>query len=741
MTGTSIDHEHNADRSSLPAGDKYTVVARRYRPKTFDELVGQDTVAQALLRAIETHRVGHAYLFTGARGVGKTSTARIFAKALNASSDGTGRFDPSSEIALAIDSGEDMDVIEIDGASNRGIDEIRQLRSNASIRPTRSAYKIYIIDEVHMLTTQAFNALLKTLEEPPGHVKFIFCTTDPEKIPITVLSRCQRFDFPPVHSDQILGRLKLICETEGTQADEDALRLIARRAAGSMRDSQSLLEQLLSFGGHRITVADVHAMLGTADEARLAAFAQCMIDRNAGEALVELDSAVSAGVDPGQLAEQLLGYLRDMMAVSIGGPTELIRTANPNSADALKASGISWGTMTLLSAMQLLDETIVRMKHSVQSRILLEIALVQICNLVDLQALADVIKGLSQGTPKVAPTPARAPGSGPIGSRSASSSTLSQASVATPSTPQVVPAAVDDSKKKDQLAEATAQNGGPSLTDPTSPSVVLPSSQPSSAEVGQRVPLQSAHWSAPGTCAPTSVTSDRPSAAAQSRSEPPFEANPSSGQPTGTMISQVQADAHSSAGSATDESVAGVVTTVAPGVDGGQGGDRPIDLLREAAATLGGLVQQAGAMALEVIETDPHHWRVLLAREASYALPNFQSTHNMARILQAIHARCGRRVEIEYVLTQQALPADSNGSVPSEVAALEARPSVPQTQRIREAMAIPVIKKFLEVFDGHVLRVDERPAVVHRIPAPHGDAETAETTASSSAVDDASTPT
>ncbi|MCU0707604.1 MAG: DNA polymerase III subunit gamma/tau [Pirellula sp.] len=457
MSGTP----KNVDNPTLAGSEsKYTVVARRYRPKTFDDLVGQDTVAQALLRAIETHRVGHAYLFTGARGVGKTSTARIFAKALNASEDGSGRFDPHSEIALAIDSGEDMDVIEIDGASNRGIDEIRQLRANASIRPSRSRFKIYIIDEVHMLTTQAFNALLKTLEEPPGHVKFIFCTTDPEKIPITVLSRCQRFDFPPVHSDQILQRLQFICSNEGTEADDDALRLIARRAAGSMRDSQSLLEQLLSFGGHRITVDDVHAMLGTADETRLASFAQCMLDRNAAGALMELDKAIGAGVDPGQLAEQLLGYLRDMMALSIGGPVELMRTANPNSADSLRKSGQAWGTMTLLSTLQLLDETIVRMKHSVQSRILLEVALVQICNLQDLQLLSDVVQGLASGHSPPVPTVSRTPSA-------TATPTPKTASAANPSsvTPSAVPSSSavsssaattssasmpEDSKKKDE---------------------------------------------------------------------------------------------------------------------------------------------------------------------------------------------------------------------------------------------------------------------------------------------------
>ena len=329
-----------AEGQNQSASGKYTVVARRYRPKTFAELVGQSTVSQALLNAIHTNRVGHAYLFTGARGVGKTSTARIFAKALNASAASDGAFDPHSDIALAIDSGEDMDVIEIDGASNRGIDEIRQLRANASVRPSRSPYKIYIIDEVHMLTPQAFNALLKTLEEPPGHVKFIFCTTDPEKMPITVLSRCQRFDFPPVQTDQILGRLKFICENEGTQADDAALSLIARRAAGSMRDSQSLLEQLLSFGGNRIRVEDVHAMLGTADETRLASFATRLIERDAAGALLELDHAAEQGVDVGQLAEQLLGYLRDMMAISVGGSADLVRTANPNFFNWLHRKGL-----------------------------------------------------------------------------------------------------------------------------------------------------------------------------------------------------------------------------------------------------------------------------------------------------------------------------------------------------------------------------------------------------------------
>jgi DNA polymerase-3 subunit gamma/tau len=565
------------------AEEKYTVVARRYRPKTFQELVGQDTVSQALLRAIETHRVGHAYLFTGARGVGKTSTARIFAKALNASEDGTGRFDPNSEISLAIDCGEDMDVIEIDGASNRGIDEIRQLRANASIRPTRSRFKIYIIDEVHMLTTQAFNALLKTLEEPPGHVKFIFCTTDPEKIPITVLSRCQRFDFPPVQADQILERLKFICQHEGTEANEDALRLIARRAAGSMRDSQSLLEQLLSFGGHRITVDDVNAMLGTADENRLASFAQCMIQRNAAGALQELDAALSEGVDPGQLAEQLLGYLRDMMALSIGGPVDLMRTASPNGAETLRTSGKSWGTMTLLSAMQLLDETIVRMKHSVQPRILLEVALVQICNLQDLQLLSDVVKGLATGHRPIltaAPPPQPPPAPPKPG-----------VAVTDPSPIAPTVSEADSKKKEDELISAEAA----------------------------------------------------------------------------------------------------------------------LEIFRCVVGKIDGVVQQAAWMTLEVQPSSSHRWRVLLARDAKFAIEWFRKPENQGLIQSALGENIGNAIELEWILTHREVPP---GAKPAEEVSASPEPQRAlspgsSNQRIREAMGHPLVQKFMSTFEGHVFRVDD----------------------------------
>lgn len=396
MSGNSGTPNASGSPNASGTGDgSYVVVARRYRPRDFDQLVGQDHVAKALQGAIETSRVGHAYLFTGARGVGKTSTARIFAKALNHPDGPTTHPDSESDVAQAIDSGEDVDVIEIDGASNRGIDEIRSLRANVGVRPSRSRYKIYIIDEVHMLTGAAFNALLKTLEEPPEHVKFIFCTTDPEKIPITVLSRCQRFDFAPVESAKIVGRLREIVKAESGTADDEALELLARRAAGSMRDSQSLLEQVLSFSDGHLTADQVHVMLGTADDQRLHRLAEAMQNRDAAGALSQVDEAIAAGVDAGRLTEQMLGYFRDLMAVSVGCDAKLMRYAAISMHPALLALGQQWGLQTVLAIVGLVDETLVRIRHSVHARVLLESTLIQICHLPDLQSIVDLASASS----------------------------------------------------------------------------------------------------------------------------------------------------------------------------------------------------------------------------------------------------------------------------------------------------------------------------------------------------------
>jgi DNA polymerase III subunit gamma/tau len=423
-TNTAESPESRAAGQSEPADGlrqgEYRVVARRYRPQTFAELVGQEHVGRALAGAIASSRVGHAYLFTGARGVGKTSAARILAKALNCERGPTptpcGQCDSCEKIAA----GDDVDVLEIDGASNRGIDEIRELRHNVGIRPSRSRFKVYIIDEVHMLTREAFNALLKTLEEPPEHVKFIFCTTEAEKIPITILSRCQRFDFAGIQTRQIAERLRQIVETEGIEAEGEALSLLARRAAGSMRDSQSLLEQLLAVGSERITVAEVHQMLGTAGQERLERLVEHVVDRDAAAVLADLDVAVAEGVEVGQLMDQLLGHFRDVMVAAVGCSAESMLHVEIAQFPRVRQSAQRLGVETTLEMMQIIEQTISRLRYSTQPRVLAELALVRMCHLADLAELPALIEQLTSGGVAEQSRADRSRGTGSAAPRSAS---------------------------------------------------------------------------------------------------------------------------------------------------------------------------------------------------------------------------------------------------------------------------------------------------------------------------------
>lgn len=381
---------------------QYTVLARRFRPQNFSEVVGQEMVAKALQNAIRADRVAHAYLFTGARGVGKTSMARILAKALNCPNSQDGIPCGECEVCQSISVGSDVDVLEIDGASNRGIDDIRSLRANVNVRSMRSKYKIYIIDEVHMLTKEAFNALLKTLEEPPPNVKFIFCTTEPNKLPDTILSRCQRFDFGYIEENSICDRLKQIAEAEQVSVADDAIQLVARRAGGSMRDSQSIFDQLLSFGESHLTAESVHRILGTASDERLIELIDALIDRKRDVALSLFDAALNSGVQLNEFVDQLLNYLRDLSVVATGANEVTLLAISEINRDSLQRQAQAWGIQTCLAAFQILNEARNKMFRASHGRALVELALIRISLLEDLDQLCAFISSAGK-LPAVAP--------------------------------------------------------------------------------------------------------------------------------------------------------------------------------------------------------------------------------------------------------------------------------------------------------------------------------------------------
>jgi len=298
----------------------YLVLARKYRPQTFAEVIGQDHITQLLKRSIESKRIAHAFLFCGPRGIGKTSCARILAKSLNCQEGPT--LTPCGECFACreITSSNSFDVIEIDGASNRGIDEIRTLRENVKFAPAYGRYKIYIVDEVHMLTSEAFNALLKTLEEPPEHVTFIFATTESNKVPSTILSRCQRFDFKRIAVDVIASALKDICAKEKLKIDDAALFAIAKAAQGSMRDALSILDQLSALGSDGIDAKDVFSMLGMVEIELLFQLTDALVDKNCVSALKVFHEIIERGKDIKQLGKDMTEHFRHMMIIKIGGP-------------------------------------------------------------------------------------------------------------------------------------------------------------------------------------------------------------------------------------------------------------------------------------------------------------------------------------------------------------------------------------------------------------------------------------
>ncbi|HBE74233.1 MAG TPA: DNA polymerase III subunit gamma/tau, partial [candidate division Zixibacteria bacterium] len=353
----------------------YLVLARKYRSTTFDEVVAQEPVAKTLKNAIATGRVAHAYLFTGTRGVGKTTVARILAKALNCLSSDQPTPEPCNQcdVCEAVSRGEDVDVVEIDGASNRGIDEIRELRANAIFRPSRCRFKIYYIDEVHMLTKEAFNALLKTLEEPPPHVMFIFATTEAGKVPMTILSRCQRFDFRRIATAGMVDHLRSMLKPEGIEADEESLYLVAQKAEGSLRDSISLLDQLISYGGKAITAGDVRQVLGLVDASLFFRAVDLFRSRDAAGSLGLIEELSLGGYDMQEFTLGLLGHLRKLLYVSSGAGEIALAAAPPDERKRYQEQAGQFDGRDLARMSKALVEAEAAMRRSSQPRLLLEL--------------------------------------------------------------------------------------------------------------------------------------------------------------------------------------------------------------------------------------------------------------------------------------------------------------------------------------------------------------------------------
>ena len=361
----------------------YTVLARRYRSRDFDEVVGQEPIARTLINAIESGRIAHAYLFCGTRGVGKTTMARLFARALNISDD----LVEADAIAEAIMSGSDLDVIEIDGASNRGVQEARDLIASASLKPARCRYRIYIIDEVHMLTRDAFNALLKTMEEPPEHVKFILCTTEPNDVLQTIQSRCQRFDFRAIPARQIADHLASILEQEGIEADSDALLQVARLGEGSMRDALSILDRLLAAGPERLTSEFVATMLGLPARALVETLLDATLDGDAAAALAAGERLLQEGVTINQAIESMTESLRSLLvATACGADSDLLQLSEEQRAK-VRARCDSLDADAVLHMIARCEATARHARFTASSRALFDALLVR---LASTERLADI---------------------------------------------------------------------------------------------------------------------------------------------------------------------------------------------------------------------------------------------------------------------------------------------------------------------------------------------------------------
>ena len=383
----------------------YKALYRRFRPQIFEDVIGQDPIITTLKNQIKSNNISHAYLFCGTRGTGKTSTARIFARAVNCSNPQD--FNPCNKCSICngILDESIMDIVEIDAASNRGVENIRELRETVKYPPSRGKYKVYIIDEVHMLTTEAFNALLKTLEEPPKHIIFILATTDPQKLPPTILSRCQRFDFKSVTTKDIVKGLRNICKELQVEVEEDALNIIAINASGALRDALSILEQCISFSDKKISTQDVVETLGIVNQEILLNLANAIGEKNSSEAIYIVQKIIEEGKDVQQLIKDLIRHFRNLIMIKMEVELEELQNLSQEVIEKLEKQGKLFDSQDITEIIYTLSDTEAKAKYAAQPRILLEVAIISLCQRKEannIESLISRIRELEEKLDKIA---------------------------------------------------------------------------------------------------------------------------------------------------------------------------------------------------------------------------------------------------------------------------------------------------------------------------------------------------
>ncbi|MBL0388997.1 DNA polymerase III subunit gamma/tau [Tumebacillus sp. ITR2] len=378
----------------------YVALYREWRPQLFRDIVGQEHVTRTLQNALRQNRIAHAYLFNGPRGTGKTSAAKVLSKAINCERGPAEEPCNECHACIGITKGSIMDVLEIDAASNRGVDEIRDLRDKVKFAPTEVRYKVYIVDEVHMLTTEAFNALLKTLEEPPPHVMFILATTEPHKLPATIISRCQRFDFRRIMGRQIVDHMQSIADEKGVQVEEEALWLIARAAEGGMRDALSIFDQVISFGGDGVRADDIIAMVGSISSEILADIARAVAQRNPPAVLGHIGTLMDNGKDVVQLMHDLVTYFRDLLMMKTVPHLEEIQDRANYDRQFADVAGL-FETPLLIQMIEQMTHVQNELKWQSQGRLLLEMLMVRLCNIQSIEP-EDLLKRIQELESKIA---------------------------------------------------------------------------------------------------------------------------------------------------------------------------------------------------------------------------------------------------------------------------------------------------------------------------------------------------